>query len=96
MTEFAGHEDLAGFGDGEAVEQGLVDEFDDGHFDAEAAGQGDGAAGGVDAFGDHDHAGLDVVEGSAGGELLADVVVAGMGAGAGGDEVAHAGQARQR
>lgn len=70
----------------------FVDLFGDGHFDAEFLGEVVDALGGFDAFGDDVGFGEDLLECHALAEFDADGAVAAEAAGAGEDEVAHAGQ----
>ena len=67
----------------------------DGQLDMEGAGEDACAAGGLDSFGDVFHMPDDFREGVALGELYADVMVARLGAAAGGYEVADAGEAAE-
>ena len=68
----------------------------DRHLDADLAGERDDGTRRLHALGDHVHLGDDLVERAALAELLADVAVAALAAHAGGDQVAHAGEAGER
>ena len=92
---FAGHEDLDAGGNGHAGEEDFVHGLGDGQVNVQGVGEDSGAAGGFDTFGDGVHVLDDLGKGTTLSELYADVVVTGLGAAAGGDEVADAGEAAE-
>src|SRR4051812_6166905 len=94
VTSGTGHQVAYGVGGSFVTMEDGIHLLGDRHLDAVAGGEPEGGGGGADSLGHlASHAGEDIVELAAAAELDADGAVTRERAGAGEDEVAHAGEA---